>query len=103
MSAAAALPDEIPAEGLDLKAYYFANRGYYWTLSAIYLFQQCVLTAMDVGVLSPQAIIFYEATQVGAALLCVSLAYFRAGWWHTIGITALVVSEYFTYRGLQIT
>jgi hypothetical protein len=30
--ASAALPDEVPAEGLDLKAYYAENRIYFWTL-----------------------------------------------------------------------
>ena len=30
--ASAALPDEVPAEGLDLEAYYFANRRYIWAL-----------------------------------------------------------------------
>ena len=30
--ASAALPDEVPAEGLDLRAYYFENRTYFWTL-----------------------------------------------------------------------
>ena len=28
----ATLPDEVPAEGLDLGAYYFENRTYFWTL-----------------------------------------------------------------------
>lgn len=30
--ASAALPDEIPADGLDLETYYFENRTYFWTL-----------------------------------------------------------------------
>lgn len=30
--ASAALPDEVPAEGLDLRAYYLDNRVYFWTL-----------------------------------------------------------------------
>jgi hypothetical protein len=30
--ASAALPDEVPAEGLDLQAYYFENRTYFWSL-----------------------------------------------------------------------
>ena len=30
--ASAALPDEVPADGLDLDAYYFENRTYFWTL-----------------------------------------------------------------------
>ena len=30
--ASAALPDEVPAEGLDLRVYYFENRTYFWSL-----------------------------------------------------------------------
>jgi hypothetical protein len=30
--ASAALPDEVPAEGLDLDTYYFENRTYFWSL-----------------------------------------------------------------------
>jgi len=30
--ASAALPDEVPAEGLDLRAYYLENHVYFWTL-----------------------------------------------------------------------
>jgi hypothetical protein len=30
--ASAALPDEVPAEGLDLKSYYLENRTYFWVL-----------------------------------------------------------------------
>lgn len=30
--ASAALPDEVPAEGLDLEAYYFESRTYFWSL-----------------------------------------------------------------------
>jgi hypothetical protein len=30
--ASAALPDEVPEAGLDLKGYYAENRGYFWTL-----------------------------------------------------------------------
>jgi hypothetical protein len=33
--ASAALPDEVPSEGLDLEAYYFENRVYFWSLFAL--------------------------------------------------------------------
>jgi hypothetical protein len=33
--ASAALPDEVPAEGLDLEAYYFENRTYFWILFSL--------------------------------------------------------------------
>jgi hypothetical protein len=33
--ASAALPDEVPTEGLDLEAYYFENRTYFWSLFSL--------------------------------------------------------------------
>src|SRR6185295_13176874 len=33
--ACAALPDEVPAKGLDLETYYFENRTYFWSLFAL--------------------------------------------------------------------
>jgi hypothetical protein len=35
--ASAALPDEVPAEGLDLRAYYDSNARYVWTLFALFV------------------------------------------------------------------
>jgi hypothetical protein len=33
LSAAATLPDEIPAEGIDLRSFYSDNRAHYWGLA----------------------------------------------------------------------
>ncbi|MET0294591.1 MAG: hypothetical protein ABW042_06190, partial [Phenylobacterium sp.] len=35
--ASAALPDEVPAEGIDLRAYYMENRRYFWGLFALWM------------------------------------------------------------------
>jgi hypothetical protein len=35
--ASATLPDQVPAEGLDLKAYYLENRTYFWGLFALWI------------------------------------------------------------------
>jgi hypothetical protein len=35
--ASATLPDQVPAEGLDLKAYYLENRTYFWGLFALWV------------------------------------------------------------------
>src|SRR5262249_34426273 len=102
LGAAAALPDEIPAEGIDLRAYYFANRKYYWGLSSLYLLQQCMLTVIDRATLSPDAFYLYEAEQLAAMAVCVSLMFVRAAWWHALWIAALIGSEYFLYGGLEI-
>lgn len=35
--ASAVLPDEVPAQGIDLKAFYETNRRYLWSLEALYI------------------------------------------------------------------
>jgi hypothetical protein len=35
--ASAVLPDEVPAEGIDLRAFYEKNRRYFWSLQALYI------------------------------------------------------------------
>lgn len=44
--ASAALPDEVPADGLDLEAYYFGNRVYFWTLFALLVVSTTVSTIL---------------------------------------------------------
>lgn len=44
--ASAALPDEVPAEGLDLGAYYFENRVYFWTLFLLLVISTSVTVLM---------------------------------------------------------
>jgi len=53
--ASAALPDEVPAEGLDLEAYYFENRTYFWGLFLL------------LAVSTTASIIFHRATSVTTA------------------------------------
>lgn len=40
---AASLPDEVPAEGMDLKAWYFDNARVYWTLASLSLLLDIVI------------------------------------------------------------
>ena len=44
---AAALPDDVPAEGLDLRAFYESNGPYFWSLYAAYLAFVVVLRIVD--------------------------------------------------------
>jgi len=37
LTASAVMPDEVPAEGIDLKTFYEANRRYFWSLEALYI------------------------------------------------------------------
>lgn len=47
---AAALPDAVPTEGVDLRAFYDANGSYFWTLYAVYV--AFVITIKVVGIVS---------------------------------------------------
>ena len=40
---AASLPDDVPAEGLDLRAWYFENSNVYWTMASVSLLLDIVL------------------------------------------------------------
>lgn len=44
--ASAALPDEVPSQGLDLEAYYFDNRIYFWTLFTLLVVSTTVSTIL---------------------------------------------------------
>ena len=47
LAAAAILPDEVPAEGLDMRVFYLSNSSYFWTLWVI-------LVALVIVVLGPR-------------------------------------------------
>jgi hypothetical protein len=47
--AASALPDEVPAEGIDLRAYYLDNRTYFWGIFALFLLSTIVTDIRDAG------------------------------------------------------
>lgn len=47
LTAAAILPDQVPAEGIDLRAFYLSNSRYFWTLWVI-------LLALTIVVLGPR-------------------------------------------------
>lgn len=89
--AAAALPDDIPAGGLDLKLYYDRNGPYFWSLFTAALgwlivveFAGTVLNGEDIGAL-------LEARLVDLAVLAVfaSLIFVRRLWWHAIAFLCL--------------
>ena len=89
--AAAALPDEVPAEGLDLRAYYDRNRPYIWGLFAAtltWLLGVDFVTAAQAG--KPLRPVLegslFEFVILG---VFVSMAVVRRRWWHAIGFLTL--------------
>lgn len=88
--AAAALPDDVPADGVDLKAYYHRNGPYFWGLFTAalgwLLFLDVVENAMNGALVAylSQRIIDFAVLGVFASLIFV-----RRLWWHAIAILLL--------------
>ena len=89
--AAAALPDEVPADGLSLKNYYQRNGRYFWSLFAAALGWLLVVGAVETladgeslaGVLDNRLV---DVVVFG---VFVSLVFIRRLWWHAIAILLL--------------
>jgi hypothetical protein len=83
--ASAALPDEIPEEGLHLAAYYLENRRYFWVLFALFTLLAYVLdllaAAENVGV--PAGALRAIPTLAFAALM-LSLAFVQNRRYHSV-------------------
>ncbi len=88
--AAAALPDDVPADGVDLKAYYHRNGPYFWGLFTAalgwLLLVEVIENAMN-GVL----LAFMGQRVIDFVVLGVfiSLVFVRRLWWHAIAILLL--------------
>ena len=91
--AAAVLPDEVPAEGLDLKSWYDENGAYIWTLFAAAL--GCVsvtrLLAEPGTRTSLSRLLDAFAADLVILALMVSLIFVRPRWWHAIALAVLFV------------
>jgi hypothetical protein len=91
--ASAALPDEVPAEGLDLGAYYFDNRGYFWLLLAglVGLFAAHRIGFIWVIRGSDQALRALPGTIPNLVLIAilVSLAITTRRWWHALWLALM--------------
>ncbi len=90
--AAAALPDEVPEEGLDLKAYYHRNGPYFWGLFAAAL-GWLMLVELIASAAGDELLSFLRQRIVDFAVLGVfiSLIFVRRLWWHAIAIVLLSV------------
>jgi hypothetical protein len=101
---AAVLPDRIPTEGLDLRAFYDANRVYVWTLLAAYL---AIILAYNASVYQPRG-----AGPIAAALdflpnlltlgLLIGLAATRRRMVHAVGLFLLLAVAILSWWGRQL-
>jgi bacteriorhodopsin len=93
--ASAVLPDEVPPEGVDLKADYFEHQRYFWILFALliacFVFQRIGAAWMFRG---PGAVLpLLRDVIPNFVLLAVvlSLAFVRRSWWHALWLAVLPV------------
>jgi len=83
--ACAALPDEIPAEGLDLRAYYDANGRYFWGLYAVLagVFIAKDLVYLGIESAAPDPLVNYLWAG-GTLAVAVLLTFVRRRWPHMV-------------------
>jgi hypothetical protein len=84
--AAAALPDDIPAGGIDLRIYYDRNGPYLWSLFAAALGWALAVSAMEWVMAGETPLGFLDQHLVDLLVLAlfVSLIFVRRLWWHMI-------------------
>lgn len=87
---AAALPDEVPPEGLDLKAFYFARAPHLWSLVSISLVLSLVLSVVRFLQEGRPAVIVYLLPVVVSCSLAILVIRSRREWLHGLAIFWIV-------------
>ena len=98
LTAAAALPEEVPAEGIDLRDFYFSRSRYFWTLNLLQLLIVAIaILPRQVPAGDWQALAFSQAENlphiIGAAILIVT----KRLWVHRLLVGAFLASLVFDY------
>ena len=103
---AAALPDEVPDGGIDLRAFYDANGPYFWSLYAGLIF---LLIAHSAGAYAVGYVPGGVRAAAGMALsalpliaLCVALALFRRRVFHAVAVVALFLLLLASWSGSEL-
>jgi hypothetical protein len=96
LTAAATLPDRIPADGIDLKAFYFENRRHYWGLVAAFFLFNTALNLVTLIRFGPTAAWREDLPRLFGDLVGVAIAapliVFRSYWVHLVGIVAALAT-----------
>lgn len=104
LAASAALPSQVPDEGLDLREWYFANRARYWGLGVALMGCFTVTNAIVYAthaVPGPLPLIFMAQNAV-IAVLCGTLIWTRAAWWHGLCIVLFLAAGLAGNAGLTL-
>ncbi len=90
--AAAALPDEVPADGLQLHDYYAENARYFWTLFAIFLALASLVSVLPaIGRVAPGPLMASQVANVAVALFAGSLAVVPRRPYHRVAVPLLLL------------
>jgi hypothetical protein len=103
LMAGAALPDEVPPEGIDLRTYYERNGRYFWGLYAGLVgwlfaaeFAPAAWRRLQAG--EPlSAVLANHAFDVIGLGLFASLAIVRRRWWHAVALAIVLVASIFSW------
>ena len=102
---ASALPDEVPSDGLDLRAFYRSNGSYFWFLYATYV--GAILAQRGVGYAisglpeetSILSVLSGFAPNLILVVLFIGLALVRKRWFHAIAVPSLIAYQIIEWSG----
>lgn len=89
--AAGALPDDVPVEGVDLRAYYERNAAYFWSLFAATMAWVMVVEIVGSALEGARLVPLLEANVIEFGILAVfvSLIFVRKRWWLAVAFLIL--------------
>jgi hypothetical protein len=98
---AAALPDDIPADGVDLEAHYAENRRYFWGLFSgvvlLFTVHTITLSWLTLDRVEPVRLLLRFMPNLVVVVGAGSLAVVRRPWWHTTVISFLILAMLASY------
>lgn len=101
--ASAALPDEVPETGVDLRAYYLENGPYFWGLFAAFMVLATVTNGLPVfGRIPPAELVASLVPNLILVVLLGSLAVVRSRLYHAVLVLFLLVMLGLHWSQLQL-
>lgn len=91
--AAAALPDDVTAETLDLRTYYDRNGAYFWALYTAAVAWPIVTDAASSAstAVAMMGFMVDRAIDIGVLAVFASLIFIRRRWWHALALCLLAL------------
>jgi hypothetical protein len=101
---AAVLPDHVPPEGVDLRAFYDSNRAYFWTLLAGYI---VIILTYNASIYQPRgtgplAMALDFLPNLFLLAVCLGLAVTGRRTLHAVALVLLLAVSFVTWWGRQL-